>query len=125
MITKAVQLGISPLDLANKDRTGPRLKVWWIPQVPMKPFVVYVNSLAHAWVLLEALAQYDLFQLDNNIKPDYSNVGGVCIWDEGLDPDDDGEKWTDWESDDYDPIEEMSLADCEEWDRAFAAKEAA
>lgn len=56
--------------------------VWWIPQVPMKPFHVDVKTLDEAKLLLNALAQYDLFQLENNIKPDYSNAGGLEMYDE-------------------------------------------
>lgn len=73
-----------------------QLKVWWIPQVPMKSFEVLVNNLNEAELLLTTLAEYDKFQYDNNIKPDYSNAGGLSIWDESLDPDEEGEKWTDW-----------------------------
>ena len=70
------------------------LRVWWIPQVPMDPFYVPVNNLVEARLILDAFAQYDDFQLKNNIKPDYSNVGGLQMWD-------DGEKaWFDWEDDD-------------------------
>jgi len=73
-----------------------QLKVWWIPQVPMNPYEKYVNNLHEARLLLDVLAEYDMFQLKNNIKPDYSNAGGLVIWDEGLDADEDGNKWTDW-----------------------------
>ena len=53
------------------------LRVWWIPQVPMKPFEKSVRTLREARLLLDTLANYDQFQLDNNIKPDYSNMGGL------------------------------------------------
>ena len=75
----------------------PELQVWWIPQIPMKAFEYQVPSVGHGKLLLDALAKYDQFQLDNNIKPDYSNVGGLAwrheIGTEGewwdVDPDDD------------------------------------
>jgi len=76
-----------------------QLKVWWIPQIPGKPFLVMVDDLKQAKLLLDTLANYDRFQFDNNIKPDYSNVGGLEIWDEDLDPDEHGSKWSTW----YDP----------------------
>ena len=41
---------------------GVELRVWWIPQVPMPPFVYPVPTLQAAKMLCEALAQYDLFQ---------------------------------------------------------------
>lgn len=45
------------------------LRVWWIPQVPGKMFLVA-----------------------NNIKPDYANAGGLQILDEDS-------EWVDWYDD--------------------------
>lgn len=71
------------------DNTDQRLKVWWKPQVPMeKSFEVEVKTVAEGVKIMNALADYDLFQLDNNIKPDYSNAGGLLVWHEG--------EWVDW-----------------------------
>jgi hypothetical protein len=72
-----------------------KLRVWWIPQVPMEPFYVPVNSLEEANLLLDALAAYDQFQLEKHIKPDYSNVGGLQVWDENSDGDG-TPGWVDW-----------------------------
>ena len=82
-----------------------QLRVWWIPQVPMKPFNVLVNNLEEANLLLNALADYDIFQYENNVKADYCNMGGLSIWDEDIDEDDLGEKWRDW----YDEEEDMDF----------------
>ena len=82
-----------------KTETKPvngQLRVWWIPQVPMKAFHVTVYDLFQAKLLLDTLAKYDAFQFENNIKPDYSNVGGLQIWEDDLDPDEEGLKWCDW-----------------------------
>lgn len=57
-----------------------RYKVWHVPQVPMHAFIVELEDEAEAWRLVNTLAQYDLFQYDNQIKPDYSNVSGVMVW---------------------------------------------
>ena len=65
-----------------------KLRVWWIPQVPMKPFNVEVANLEQAHLLLDTLAEYDRFQLDNRIKPDYSNTGGLQVWEDN--------EWVDW-----------------------------
>jgi hypothetical protein len=77
-----------------------KLRVWWIPQIPGKPFYVPVNSLEEAKLVLDTLAAYDLFQLKNNIKPDYANAGGLQEWEE------EGKEWVDWydeeASDDFD-----------------------
>ena len=70
------------------SKTGD-LKVWWIPQIPGKPFEVEVPTLDEGRRLCAVLAAYDLFQYRNRIKPDYSNAGGVVVFNE------DGE----WEDD--------------------------
>jgi len=82
------------------------LRVWWIPQIPMKPFYVPVKSVEEAIKITDVLADYDLFQYENNVKPDYSNAGGLMVWDDTLDPDDKGEKWMDWESEDWESFDE-------------------
>lgn len=65
-----------------------KLKLWWIPQVPMKAFEVEVASLAEGVKLLDVLAQYDLFQFENRVKPDYCNAGGIVMLEDG--------EWVDW-----------------------------
>jgi len=69
-----------------------QLEVWWIPQVPMTGFRVPVNSLVEAKLILKTLGDYDLFQFDNNIKPDYSNAGGLEVFRDG--------EWEEWYDDD-------------------------
>ena len=70
------------------------LQVWWVPQVPMKTFEVDVSSVAEGVKVMAVLADYDLFQFKNNIKPDYSNAGGLRRW---CDDDRDGiPEWEDW-----------------------------
>jgi len=84
------------------------LRVWWIPQVPMKPFTVSVDSVKSAKLVLETLADYDIFQLDNNIKPDFSNAGGLTIFED--------DEWSDWHSEDGLSIDEVD-ADGKEIDQ--------
>lgn len=84
------------------------LRVWWIPQVPMKPFYVPVltGTILEAKHILDILAFYDQFQYQNRIKPDYSNAGGLQIYE--LDSDGEGHPgWTDWHSDEGDGIDEV------------------
>ena len=59
------------------------LRVWWIPQVPMKPFHVKVNTVEEAILILNTLAFYDIFQFENNVKPDYCNAGGLEVFEDG------------------------------------------
>lgn len=78
-----------------------KLKVWWIPQVPMKKsFEVQVTTLEEANLLLDTLAAYDAFQYKNKIKPDYSNVGGLMMFEDG--------EWCDWH-------DEATGEDFDEW----------
>lgn len=70
------------------------LKIWWIPQVPMKPFFSYVTSVDEGRRALSMLADYDLFQLENNIKPDYCNVGGLMVYESDTGEGEPG--WSEW-----------------------------
>lgn len=87
------------------------LMVWWIPQVPMQPFLFPVDTPQMAKEVLKCLAFYDLFQFDNNIKPDYANAGGLLVFEE--DPEDDG--WCEWSNpetgDTIDQVQFISLDD--------------
>lgn len=88
-----------------------KLRVWHIPQVPGKPFYVYTDDIREAKKIMDILATYDLFQLENRIKPDFTNVNGVQMWDETE------QEWIDWdietEDDYFDSVEEY-LKDDEE-----------
>ncbi len=81
------------------------LRIWWIPQVPMPAFRKEVATLLEAKLLLVTLAQYDIFQLAYNIKPDYCNAGGLEMYDE------DDHEWYDWEHPETgEDIEQCSIA---------------
>lgn len=82
------------------------LRVWWKPQITCLSFLVDVENVKQAKFLLTTLANYDLFQLDHNIKPDYSNAGGLLIYAKNYH----GElEWTDWENN-----EGFSIDECNE-----------
>ena len=80
-----------------------KLRVWWIPQIPMESFYVPVETPEEGKKILDVLASYDLFQLQHNVKPDFSNTGGLQIWNE------DEQDWEDWymetEDDYYDDLD--------------------
>lgn len=59
-----------------------KFRVWWVPRVHMASFFYNTDSLSEALHMADMLAKYDLFQYENNVKPDYSNTGGVQMWDE-------------------------------------------
>lgn len=81
-----------------------KLRVWHIPQFPSKSFYIPVNDIREAKKVMDILAAYDLFQLENNIKPDFCNASGVQQWDEQEN------EWIDWyletEDDYFDDIDE-------------------
>lgn len=80
-----------------------KLKVWWVPQVPMEAFEVEVESVEQAVFLMDALGKYDLFQFEHRVKPDYSNAGGLVMFENG--------EWVDWFDDET----------CEDDPRAYIA----
>lgn len=91
------------------------LKVWWIPQIPMTGFEAPVSSLVEARLLLDALADYDLFQLRHNVRGDYANAGGLMVFD--ANDDEDGSKdepkgsWVEWYDDDGKDIDDYTLSE--------------
>lgn len=65
------------------------LRVWHIPQIPGNPFFVPVDSIEEGEMIIDVLAEYDLFQYENRIKPDYANMSGL----ERYEDDDDEPGW--------------------------------
>lgn len=58
-----------------------KLRVWHVPQIPMKAFNVEVPTYEEAVRVKDTLGLYDLFQYENNVKPDYSNMNGIQVFD--------------------------------------------
>lgn len=88
-----------------------KLRVWHIPQVPGKPFYVPVKTPEEGKKVMDILAAYDLFQLENRIKPDFTNVSGLQRYDESE------KEWYDWDietEDDYFDDVDNYFADNEE-----------
>ena len=85
----------------TKPKPG-ELQVWWKPQVPCTSFLVPVKTVDEAKLLLRVLAEYDAFQYEQKIKPDYCNAGGLSVWVDG-EPNDDG--WLDWVDEDGNDID--------------------
>ena len=70
-------------------------RIWWIPQVGPMNSVMYRNVPDEniGAQMLDLLADYDLFQFHNKIKPDYANTGGLEVK-YGI------ELWEEWEDED-------------------------
>ena len=61
-----------------------KFRIWWLPQVGVgiKSFYKEVSSFDEGQLICDILADYDLYQLNNSIKPDYCNAGGIQYFDE-------------------------------------------
>lgn len=75
------------------------LRVWYIPQVPMKPFTVEVPDLRTGKLVLDALSGLSLFEYVNRVKPDYSDAGGISRYE--ADEEDGGFGWFDVDPEEY------------------------
>lgn len=75
------------------------LQVWHIPQVPSQPFTVPVETPQQGWLIMNILWNYDIFQFENNIKPDYCNATGLNVFEDG--------EWCEW----YDEATGLEIGD--------------
>jgi hypothetical protein len=69
-------------------------QMWYIPQIPMKAFTVETATPKEAERILWVLESFSDFEYLNNIKPDYADVGGICVWDEQ------DQEWVDYHPED-------------------------
>ena len=67
-----------------------------------------MDSLVEAKLILDVLAKYYIFQFQNNIKPDYSNAGGLTVYEHG--------EWTDWYNDEGQDIDDLTMEECAKLD---------
>lgn len=74
------------------------LRVWHIPQMPMQAFYFPVASVKEAQLLIDVLAQYDLFQFHHKVKPDYANASGLEVF---------TDDWEEWENEEGYTIDEL------------------
>jgi len=82
--------------LKNDNLVNKKLRVSHYAQVPCKPFHVEVEDEYEAKRIQDILARQHLFLFENKIIPDYANIIVVTMWEEELEPDENGEKWTDY-----------------------------
>ena len=75
------------------------LRVWHNPQVPGQSFYVSVKNIEQAKFVIKMLAEYDQFQFDIRIKPDYCNASGLEVFEDN--------DWVEWSSDDGDCIDDL------------------
>lgn len=80
-----------------------KLRVAHMPQVPCKAYTVEVKDLQEAKLISDILADYDIFQYENNIKPDYANATFIEEYDESE------KEWIGWSD------EETGIDDLDEY----------
>lgn len=68
-----------------------QMRIWHIPQIgaEVPTFYVGVETLKEASKLLNVIWDYDNFQHENKIKPDFCNASGLQVYD--------GKEWEEWE----------------------------
>mgnify|MGYP001947346266 CR=1 FL=1 len=72
-----------------------------MPQIGSTTATLYipVETPEEGKKVMDILGCYDLFQLENNIKPDYANANGLQVYDE------ESGEWEDWYSEDGEELE--------------------
>ncbi len=78
-----------------------QLRIWHIPQIPMEDFKTEVDNPKEAKKILEILANYDIFQFERKIKPNYSNAAGLEEFD--------GKEWSEWHDEEGNEINNTIL----------------
>lgn len=90
-----------------------KLRVWHNPQIGTGAnFYVPVASPEEGYKVMKLLGCYDMFQLNNNIKPNYCNASGLEYYDE-----EEGE-WLDWYNElgqDIDDYARDNNLSCDYW----------
>ena len=78
----------------ERDLDRNRMYIQHIPMFGMsKSLFIEVNSPEEAWSVALLIWKYDLFQYDNDIKPDYINRTDLIYWNDNL------KKWDGWQDD--------------------------
>jgi hypothetical protein len=72
------------------------LRVCWIPQHPGPAFHVEVESITEVVDLLDDLARYDAFQIENGMKPNTASASGVEVFDPENTTDSPKGSWVKW-----------------------------
>lgn len=87
----------------NTNPTEGDLRVWYIPQVPMQPYIVDIPRregasdeayMQGAAFVLDAIIGLSIFEFENHVKPDYSDATGIERFEDG--------EWSYVEEEEYD-----------------------
>lgn len=94
-----------------------KLRVWWIAQLGIdKSFYVPVENETEGKKILDILAAYDGYQLEQKVKGDYCNTGGLQYFNE------ESQEWCEWfletENDYFDDLDDYCESElCEDKDK--------
>lgn len=76
-----------------------KLRIWYNPQVPGKAFTKEVANLEEAKLVANTLIEFSTFEFENNIKPDYSDVIDLEMFEDN--------EWVSWNDDDHMDFDEL------------------
>lgn len=95
-------------DIAKEEKkpSHGQYRVLHFPQIPCKPFEVWVQTIKDGQATQNLLAQYDLFLLAENHRGDFSNISMIQVWDDEC-PDDEGSCWIDIDDDEQAEIQKF------------------
>ena len=54
-----------------------KFRIWYIPQVPWRPFQEYADTKEEWIKLLQTVIKFSIFEFSERIKPDYSDASGM------------------------------------------------
>jgi Superinfection exclusion gene product 17 len=93
----------------NKEPRIGDLRIEWVTKFGFdgvsKFFYYPVNSVEEAQAVLEALAYYDLYQTEEGLRDDDSNMGDLQVYEMGSN----GPEWEQWINDEGDTINELDI----------------
>ncbi len=58
-----------------------RYRAFYMPQVPMAAVTIETLSLDHAVIALDAMITLSIFEYENKVKPDYSDIAVIEKYD--------------------------------------------
>jgi len=90
-----------------------KLRVWWVSQMGTDAIHIPVQSVKEAKKTMDLLSYFDCFQYNQHIRPDYSNTGGLEMYDEET------QEWCDWVYED----DNEYIEDIDEWCEKFLSKD--
>lgn len=85
---------MTEFDMTGTPQEGD-LRVWYIPQLPSKPFIFPVPDIDTALIVSDAIVGLSIHEFENNIKPDYSDALGIERFEDGVWCELDEEEWHD------------------------------